>query len=265
MNLPLAIVAVGGVVVLASLASASDHENPTKLASERFVTWLGDARGQRGSWIYTWSDTPVAMDVIRHARLRGYEAGRMGQIGENPADFQTGRSSPDLRLVNVWYDGYQQGQAQAKEDRRRPTFRLRPVRNPRRNPWTPPSTYWPVYEYKIEPDKTRIGRDGRVHQWQVMVFVRNSTPVNDPLFVARPQNVPSTKTYFLAHEFSFVTRQEAVDWAKGHAQFVASRQVRSPNPVRILDERGVCIYSVKYAPKAHPGGRVADYWSELPC
>ncbi len=269
-KLPLVIAAAGGIIIVASLTMASDYENPRNTPSERFVTWFGDAAGHHGSWVYTWSDTPVAMDVIRHARLRGYEAGRVGQIGENPADFQTGRSSPDLRLVNVWYDGYQQGQAQVREERRRPTLRLRPVRNPARNPWTPPGTYWPVYEYKVTPDPKSRSRDGRVHRWLVTAFVRNSTPTNDPLFPMRPQNVPASKTDFSAVEFSFVTRQEAIDWAKGHAQFVAMRQVRNPNPVRILDERGVCIYSLKYTPKAHPrsGGwppKVVDYWGEIPC
>jgi|SRR5271166_498571 len=263
-GLPLAIAAVGGVAVLASLALGSEHHNPT---SERFVTWLGDAKGQHGSWIYTWSDTPVPMDVIRHARQRGFEAGRHGQIGENPVDFQTDRSSPDLRLVNVWYAGYQQGQVQSREDRRKPTFRLRPARETVRNPWTPPGAHWPVYEYKIEPDK-RARSLADVRRWTVKAFVRNSTPANDPLFVMRPHSVPASATYFTAHEFSFGSYDEAFGWAKGHAQYVASRQVRSPNPVRVLDQRGVCVYSVKYAPKIVPtsrGSKAADYWSEIPC
>lgn len=134
-----------------------------------------------------------------------------------------------------------------------------------KNPWTPPSTYWPIYELKIEPDPTSRGR------WQVMVFARNSTLANDSLFPMRPQNLSPTATNFLVHEFTFVTHEEALAWAAGHAQFIARRQVRNPNSVRILDQRGVCIYAVKYAPMTvAPGilpgsGRVADWWVEVAC
>jgi len=245
-----------GVGVVWAAANAFDkfHKNPTNSNSNvRFVTWLGDAQRRRGSWIYTWNSAPIALDVLQYAYQRGYHAGRNGFINENPADFQIERSSPDLRLVTIWYEGYRRGYVEAQVDRNKPTLRLRPVRNP----YTPPSTSFPVYEYKLVQDK-------RSSRWLVVELVRNST-MDDPFYTGKPAH---SKVQFV-----FGSRKEAFDWATHHAQYIASRQLNNPNAVRVLDERGACLYAVQ--PTWRKGssdprwgklaGRSVPWWTEIPC
>jgi len=113
---------------------------------------------------------------------------------------------------------------------------------PKSNPATPRSSYWDIYELKITPvnkntsitDAMGIPIRVRHGDW----IIRSLLAVPNEYDPQKPRTITS-KLERIEHSKN-TAMYEAGKLATAYANF----NIRNPNPARVTDEKGKCIFSV---------------------
>jgi len=110
----------------------------------------------------------------------------------------------------------------------------------KKNPYTPPSLKWPVYEYKISPAWGYRVKSGDPDEWQIWELEKRPGERAKIRIVGgeQPRSIHGNREPLWKVKHRAIDR--AIDLAIRHA---TNMDPRNPNPIRILDESGRC-YSV---------------------